>query len=177
MEQPSEWIDGTFLVLTDRTALPQRCVRTNRPVSEREYRIIDLRYLPGGLRIAMCLMPAFLLFAPFVVRNRCRVQTGISKQVRNRYLFRKLVAGLLIIGSLLAPFVLLVLNRSAAALLMVSLFPFLFWGGFILLILFSSPLTIHRHAGEHFWLNGCSPEFLESLQGSADEASPPSAVT
>jgi hypothetical protein len=174
MEQPSDWIDGKFLVLPTRTALPQRCVRTNRPVSERDYRVLDLPYLPRGLRIVMCLVPAFLLFAPFVVRNRCRVQAGISRQVRNRYLLRKLVAGMLISGSLITPFVLIALNRPDAAMVMASLFPLLFWGGFILLLLFGSPLTIQRRAGEHYWLDGCSAEFLKSLGVLGEESPGPS---
>ena len=169
MVQPSEGIDGKFLVLTDRTALPPRCVRTNRPVSEREYQTWDLPWLPLWLKIVMCISPAFLLFTPYVVRRRCRVQAGISKPIRNRYLFRKLMACLFILGSLIAPIVCLGIGQLGAMMVSVILFPFLFWGGFILLILFTSPLTIQRHIGNHYWLNGCSPEFLASLKASLNE--------
>ena len=172
MVQPSEWIDGKFLVLTDRTALPPRCVRTNQPVSERECQTWDLPWLPLSLRIVMCVAPMFLLFAPFVVRQRCRVQAGISQSVRFRYLLRKLLACLLIVGSLIAPVVCLAIGQTGAAVLTVVFFPFLFWGGFILLILFTSPLTIAAHSGDHFWLKGCSPEFLASLKGSLGETEP-----
>ena len=170
MVQPSEGIDGRFLVLTDRTALPPRCVRTNRPVSEREYHTWDLPWLPLWLKIVMCIAPAFLLFAPYVVRQRCRVQAGISKPVRFRYLLRQVIACLFILGSIIAPPVCIAFEQVGAAMVSVILFPFLFWGGFILLILFTSPLTIQRHIGDHFWLNGCSPEFLASLKASLGEA-------
>jgi hypothetical protein len=50
------------------------------------------------------------------------------------------------------------------------LFPFLFWGGFIYLVLFTSPLTIAAHKGDHFWLQGCSPEFLASIRVALREA-------
>lgn len=170
MVQSAEWIDGKFLVLTDRTALPPRCVRTNRPVSELEYHTLALPWLPGWLKVVMCVSPAFLLFAPYVVRHRCRLQVGISKQIRYHYLFRKLLACLLIAGAFLIPVLLLVLQQNGAAMATLLMFPFLFWGGFILLILFSSPLTIHEHSGDHFWLAGCSPDFLESVSEFFDNA-------
>lgn len=50
----------------------------------------------------------------------------------------------------------------------VVLFPLLFWGGFMFLIFFTSPLTIAKHKGDHFWLQGCSPEFLASIRASLD---------
>jgi hypothetical protein len=170
MVQPSQVIDGKFLVPTDRTALPPRCVRTNRPVSERDYHTLDLPWLPLWLKIVMCIAPAFMLFAPYAVRQRCRVQAGISKPVRFRYLLRKLVAALLILGSVIAPVVFLSLDQRGASIVSVLLFPFLFWGGFILLILFTSLLTIQRHIGDHYWLNGCSPEFLAGLNASLGES-------
>jgi hypothetical protein len=172
MEQPSERIDGSFLVLTDRTALPPRCVQTNQPVSERECQIWNLPWLPPWLTIVMCISPVFLMFAPYVVRKRCHVQAGISQGVRLRYLFRKLLAGLLIVGSILIPILCIVSEQPVAAMAAILLFPFLFWGGFIILILFTSPLTIHRCAGEYFWLKGCSPEFLASLQEPHVEVEP-----
>jgi hypothetical protein len=174
MVEPCEGVDGKFLVLTDRTSLPLRCVRTNRPVSEREYHTWSLPWLPLWLKVVMCVAPAFLLFAPNVVRRRCRVQAGISNSVRFRYLLRKIVACLLILGSLIAPFVCLNLGMLGAVMVSVVLFPFLFWGGFILLILFTSPLTIQQNIGDYYWLDGCSPEFLASFNKSVCESpSPP----
>jgi hypothetical protein len=139
-------------------------VQTNRPVSERECQIRSLPWMPRGLKVVMCISPVFLLFAPYVVRKRCRVQAGISRGVRLRYLLRKLLAGLLIVGSIVVPILCLVFEQPGAAMLATLLFPFLFWGGFIILIFFTSPLTVQRCVGEHFWLKGCSPEFLASLQ-------------
>lgn len=172
MVQPSEWIDGNYLVLTDRTALPLRCVRTNQPVSERECQTLDLPWIPPTLKIAMCLVPFLLLFAPYAVRRRCRLQAGISKGVRFRYLLRKLLAGLLIVGALVAPLVCMINGWLGSALVTVVAFPFLFWGGFIFLILFTSPLTIADHKGDQFWLQGCSPEFLASIKESLPAATP-----
>jgi hypothetical protein len=168
MAQPSEWIDGKYLVLTDRTALPPRCVKTNVPVGERECQMWDLPWLPPALKILMCIGPFFLLFAPYTVRRRCRLQAGLSKSVRHRYLLRKLLAGLLIVGSLIAPIICLAYGWMGAMMVTVVLFPLLFWGGFIYLILFTSPLTIAKHKGDHFWLQGCSPEFLASIRNSLE---------
>jgi hypothetical protein len=125
--------------------------------------------MPLWLKVVMCVSPAFLLFAPYVVRKRCHVQAGISKGVRRRYLRRKLLASLLILGSVLVPIGLMLLQQPIAGMVSLLSFPFLFWGGFIFLIVFTSPLTIHQCVGERFWLKGCSPEFLASLQEPQEE--------
>jgi hypothetical protein len=167
MDQPAERIDGAFLVLSDWTALPARCVKTNLPVSERECQLMNLPWMPLWLKVVMCISPVFLLFAPYAVRKRCRVQAGISKGVRLRYLLRRLVAGLLIVGSFILPVVCVVLDLPTAALVALLLFPFLFWGGFVYLVFFTSPLSVQRCVDEHYWLKGCAPEFLASLQGTS----------
>lgn len=110
MAQPSEWIDGKYLVLTDRTALPPRCVKTNAPVSERECQMFDLPWLSPALKVVMCIAPIVLLFAPHAVRRRCHLQAGLSKGVRVRYLLRKLLAGVVIVGALVAPPIFLLLE-------------------------------------------------------------------
>jgi hypothetical protein len=173
--QPTQGIDGDLLVLTDKTALPPRCVRTNLPVSEREYRTWDLPCTPTWLRILMILLPAFLLFAPFVVRHRCRLKAGLSRNARYRYLLLKLLAIVLILWAIIAPIAFAGFDRPDAMLIYVAAFPFLFWGGFILLIMFSSPLTVIKHEGDKFWIKGCSPAFLESLKESLAESAPETA--
>jgi len=57
--EPSEWIEGKYLVLPDWTALPRRCVKTNRAVNDGEYRTVVLPWLPKWLKIVMCLSPFF----------------------------------------------------------------------------------------------------------------------
>jgi hypothetical protein len=164
MAQPSDWVDGQFLVLADRTALPPRCIHTNQPVSERECEIFNLPWIEPTLKLAMCFVPALLLIAPYAIKRRCRVQVGISRSVRRNYLLRKVAAGLVMLGALVTPFVLLASNWTGPLIIVFALAPFTFWGCFVYLVLFSSPLTIANHKGHHFWLQGCSPEFLASIR-------------
>lgn len=172
LSKTSQAIDGKFVVLTDKTALPPRCVRTNLPLQEHEYRTWDLPWIPGWLKFIMLVAPAFLLFTPFVVRRRCYLKAGLSPGVRFRFFLLKLAAGLLILGSLFVPIACAALDLENGLLFAVVLFPISFWGGFVILILFSSPLSIGKHEGDLFWVRGCSPVFLESLRDSLEAKDP-----
>jgi len=162
----SQTIDGKYIVLTDRTALPTQCVRKNQPVSEREYRKWDLPWIPIWLKIVMLLCPILLIVTPYAVRQRCRLKAGLSRGVWFRYFLLKLAAGFLILGSLVAPIAYAAADLQQWAIVAAALFPFCFWGGFAILILFSSPLSIAKVEGDLFWIKGCSPDFLESLRRS-----------
>lgn len=160
------------MVLTDKTALPPRCVRTNQPVTNREFRVWNLPWMPGWLRILMIVCPAFLLFAPFVIRRRCRLKAGISRGVKFRFSLIKLVAWVLILGAVIGPIVLVMVGLQSAAVATMVLTPFFVWGGALLYVFFSSPLEIARHLGDRFWIRGCSPAFLESLKESLGDTAP-----
>lgn len=168
MVQSSHAIDGKFLVLSDKTALPPRCVKSNQPVDERAYRTWDLPWMPLWLRIIMLLSPAFLLFAPFVIRRRCHLKAALSHTAWLRFFFLKLTAVLLIIGSFVFPIIYATAGMDAWAFYAAIFFPIFLWGGFAILILFSSPLSIAKHKGDLFWIKGCSPAFLESLRESVE---------
>ena len=164
MHDVEKVFDGDLLVLKDKTALPMRCVHTDKPVTDRDYRNLDLGYIPSWLKVLSLLMPFFLIATPYAVRSRCRLKAGISRSVQRRFLIRKLLASLCILGSLLLPFALLYFNLPEIAIPFFLLFPFLFWGGFACLIWFCSPLKVARCENDHFWIKGCSPEYLESLR-------------
>jgi hypothetical protein len=70
-----------------------------------------------------------------------------------------------ILGSLIAPIMYAAVGLDAWMTAAIVLFPLFFWGGFWILILFTSPLKIVKHEDGLFWLEGCSPKFLESLKG------------
>lgn len=124
--------------------------------------------MPLWLRIIMLLSPAFLLFAPFIIRRRCHLKAALSHTAWLRYFFLKLMAIFLIIGSFVVPTIYATVGMDEWAVYAAFLIPFLVWGGFAILILFSSPLTIAKYDGDRFWIRGCSPAFLESLRESVE---------
>jgi len=83
----------------------------------------------------------------------------------------------MIVGSVVVPILCMALEWYSAMGVTLLMMPLLFWGGFILLILFSDPLVIHDHDGEHFWLAGCSEDFLWTIKARAFDEEEPAAVS
>jgi len=166
MAESSHAIEGKYLVLSDKTALPMRCVKTNQPVEENAYCAWNLPWIPAWLKILMLTGLGFLFFVPFVVRRRCRVKAGLSQTAWLRYFFLKLLAVFLILGSFVPPMIFGKLEMDEWAFYSFMCLPILIWIGLIILIMGSSPLSIVRHKGDRFWIRGCSPAFLESLKES-----------
>jgi hypothetical protein len=157
-------VDGQYLVVATRTALPQRCIVTNEPVSESEYQIWDLPSIPRWLVTLMYVSPLLVMAAPYM-RWRCKIKAGLSKRIRRRVMAKKAM----LLGLMALPFLSLVsaiatktewLLPVAAAGLVLDFF----W--LPIFMLRTTPLKVHKMKGEHFWLEGCSPAFLASLSPS-----------
>ena len=168
MAESSHGIDDKYLVLSDKTALPLRCVKTNQTVDENVYRTWNLPWIPLWLRILMLTGLGYLFFVPFVVRRRCRLRAGLSQTARLRYFFLKSTAVFLILGSFVPPMIFGKLEMDEWAAYSFMCLPILIWIGLVILIMGSSPLSIVRHEGDRFWIRGCSPAFLESLKESVE---------
>ena len=163
MTNISSHVDGNELVIVDKTALPQRCVKTNRPISEPEYTTWDLPYIPTWLKILMLMAPFFMIAVPFAVRQRCRFRAGLSTSVRRRYFLLKLAAiALILLAFVLPGYGVATTNANLVLVGLVTFIP-LFWGGIVLLVLFTDPLRVIQVKNELFWVRGCSVDFLESL--------------
>ncbi|QEG33280.1 hypothetical protein Pr1d_05410 [Bythopirellula goksoeyrii] len=168
MSTISNRIEGKFLVVEDKTALPMRCIRTNRSIGAEEYRHWDLPYIPKWLVIVMLISPFLLIIAPFVVRRRCRLKAGLSKSVGRNYLLLKFFGASLILFSFLGSLLGILLGSSDIVMFTLGFAPIFFWVGFAILILFASPLRVIRQDDDLFWVKGCSVTFLESLKESAN---------
>ncbi len=175
MSNLSDAVDGHYIVLADRTALPQRCILTNQPVTDNEYRSYDLPWIPGWAKASMIFFPLLLIFLPFAVRHRCRIKAGLSRSIHLRYSIRKLSVGVILLATMVAPFCFMIAEKGNYAVASVVLSPFLLWGGLIVGILFSSPLKIIKQGRDLFWIKGCSPAFLGSLENSLEVESPATA--
>lgn len=163
MSAKTSFVDGNNIVVTDKTALPPRCIKTNQPISEAEYTSWDLPYIPEWLTTFMILMPFLLIAAPFGARSRCRLRAGLSSSIRMRYQMRKLIATVVILLSFIIPILGFSLENTVVGLVGLVAFLPLFWGAFVILILFSHPLKVTKYKNGQFWIQGCSREFLQSL--------------
>ena len=81
MTSPGLKIDGDCLVITSLVALPERCVRTNEPISPREYHSWNLAFVPTWILVLMFLAPFFFFFGPFFAKKRCGFKAGLSKSI------------------------------------------------------------------------------------------------
>jgi hypothetical protein len=163
MSAKTSFVDGNSIVVTDKTALPPRCFKTNQPVSEAEYINWDLPYIPEWLTTFMILAPFFLVAVPFGVKKRCRLKAGLSSANRMRYQMRKWIAAAMILLAFAIPAVGIYFQSTEVITLGLVGFIPLFWGAFVILILFSHPLKVIKHKDGQFWIRGGSAEFLKSL--------------
>ena len=158
-------VDGDCLVIPSLTALPRRCVRTNVDISEQEYTAWDIPFISRWLALLMLISWFLLLFVPGLVRRRCKFKAGLSASVRRRYFYRKLFAAM----AILAPFLMIVLafffESGQWVIWAASLILPCTWVGFVIIAFYVSPLKVVRCEDQHFWIRGCSPEFLASLNG------------
>jgi hypothetical protein len=155
-------VDPPFLVVTSKTALPKRCVVTNEPVSDSEYQIWELPSISRFMWWLTFTSPILLVAHPFN-RRKCRLAAGLSKKIRRRQTVVKLALILLIITPLCFAIAAIVTKRVEYifAAVATSVLPYV---GFPLLVLVVPPLRVHRQRGDRYWIRGCSPEFLATLE-------------
>jgi hypothetical protein len=155
--------DLRYLVVTNLTALPRRCFVTNELVADSEYQVWDLPYLPRWLWLLTFTTPILLIAAPYAPA-RCKIKAGLSKGVRRKVLFIRLT----LIFLMLFPFILVgaaVIAKFPELMLAAvisAIFPYVALPAFVLL---TPPLRVVKNRDAHFYIKGCSPEFLASLSG------------
>ena len=160
----SQGVDGKYLVIADKTALPQRCVRTNVPVDSTEYTSWDIAYQSNRLLSFLLLGFPALLFGSYAAQTRCRFKAGLSRNIRRRFILFQVAA----YGTIaLSPCVFVAgvaLQDEMLVTYSIIACPFLIFAALVFLALFTSPLKVARMEEERFWIEGCSQEFLDSLR-------------
>jgi len=162
-----------YLIVPSRATLPQRCVHTNIEVSDHNYKICEIPYIPRWLLPLMLIASPIpsLLVVPMMHKDHSRLGFGLSATIRRKYLFRKVIATCIILTAFLAPVPLAIwLDSTRGNTLAALLFAICFYGGFAFLAFKTSPLKVIRVEGELLWIKGCSPEFLASLTGPSLQA-------
>ena len=155
-------IEGDCIIVSDKTALPLRCIKTNQALSEAEYGTHTLGWISPMINV-LIFASLFLWFICYhVFRKECRLKFGMSASIRARYRWRKIIRWL---GFVLGCYLVSVLSFTAEK------FEIVFFGGFVLivrsiafLIMGTSPLKIIKHNDDLFWMRGCGPEYLAGLE-------------
>ena len=158
----SQCVEGDYLVIPDKIALPQRCVRTNEHVDESEYTAWDIAHT-SALSFILFGVAGFL-FGPSVSQQRCRFKAGLSRKFRRKNMLLKVGAYLVMLGP---PFIFIasvVLELKNLLLYSLVSSAILWPAGLVFLRLYSSPFSITKFEDDHFWVLGCSQEFLRGLE-------------
>jgi hypothetical protein len=173
--------DGKFVVVRTGAILPGRCIRTNQVLGESDG-LIE-RQLVWTPKWAQCMPAALILMVtlPLFVNSttgmltisvigvlgivvagllsianqkRVNVRYGLGWRKRRwRLLAQGVIAALCVGGWILCE----ILKTNTLVTI-----PLLIGGGTLLGVLYH-PLRVARYRDGEFWLKGCSPEFLDSL--------------
>ena len=164
-------IEGQYLVIPDKIRLPPRCVRTNVPTQESDYRRLQLTAGPQFSILVLVLLGLFFaLIHAFSRPATLRVQAALSPAVRRRFAMIQCAGGLLVPLAIIGPIVLIAAglrNEQVVIGLLIGA-PLAILVG--IAMLFAAPLKCIRKQGGEYWVEGCGREFLTSLTAAARES-------
>jgi hypothetical protein len=173
--------DGKFVVVRTGAVLPARCVKTNEEIGEREVsKERQFTWVPLWARFSAFLamtspllvvffinshsstafytigVPGILIagFLPVAFQKRMKVTYALHRRERR---WRLAVQGVAVAGGVGGWLFLKTYDTDSLA----GFFALI--GGGLLAGVFHHPLRTARHRDGEFWLKGCSPEFLDSL--------------
>jgi len=169
-------LDGNRLVVTDRTTLPEYCVKTGMRPEETEGRSIEktITWIHPAIYLLLLVNIIILLIVYLAAKKPCRVRYFISREAK-RVIFRKQMIGLGIflfgITCLIGTFILMDNYRSmpdeaAVGLVVGSILVGLFGLGVI--AVYQNHVSIKQHKDGQFWLGGLSPEFIARVRADSE---------
>jgi hypothetical protein len=168
-ESPTELpfrVEPPYLIVPSHTYLPQRCVVTNEPVSDSEYQIWNLPRIRWGLMVAI---PVLWLFTPFI-GTPCKLKVGLCRQARRKRLPLKAA----IVVAIWSPFLSFIAGVLTGQFVFIQCVAVLLVAPYFAvpaLAVYGPPLRVHRRDGDLYWITGCSPEFLASVELAISEMS------
>ncbi len=157
--------EGKLLAFLDGAELPRRCIRTNALVEDGGWRRTrTLVFTPSWVWVLIVVNVLVMAIVAILVRKKGRLTYCMSPETRRSVLVKQLWAwGVFVLGlGLLGAGFGLVDEEYGAAILLGGI-PVMFIG-LILLMMWSTPLRVVRHADGWFRVRGCSQVFLDSLE-------------
>ena len=155
-------VDGKAIVVTSGAVLPQRCVKTNVPVSEADMVRKDFYWCNPLWLLLFFVSGLLVIIIYFAVRKKCTLTYGLHPSVRRKYQVRVLIKVALSVALFLA--FLFSTTTNSGGLIVALLIAF--FVSLIVAALGNSPIAVKNHVDGRFWMKGCSKEFLRELGGS-----------
>jgi hypothetical protein len=156
--------EGNHVVIRDGAHLPARCVRTNQPVEPNGWtRRKRMTWMPSWVWLLLLVHLIVLIIVGLCVQKKAWLTYSMTKGVRKGYIWRVGVSLIALIGGMALGMAGLVNMRASWGWPAVAVGGVMFLGGAIVAACFHSPLRVTRHRDGEFWIKGCSPEFLDSL--------------
>lgn len=158
-------VEGNRFVTPSGCRMPQVCVVTNTPVSERDMVFTHLYWSPPWVALTLLLGGLPLIICYFATRKCCAITFGLSPEVRKK---KRIVIAIKILVSLalLGGVILLSMagphNKAAETGMLVCLL--LFFISVVVVFVGNSTLRIANHRDGLFWIKGFSREYLEQLE-------------
>lgn len=138
---PRIWVDGRFLVVANGVQLPSRCVLTNEPVNE-PLLTRTFKWAPS--------------FRPVISEQKIRVKLAVNiRRQRRQRLVRHAVGFSQVAAAIALYNVSEDLAFICGILVLTAIVAFVEKPTF---------LVVTKSRNDRFWLKGCGPEFLASIQ-------------
>lgn len=156
--------DGNFLVIRDGAELPHVCLRTNRNLSQDDWRkkVPVLWTPPWVYMLLIAGGPVLCVIVSMIVRKKAKFTYSLDKDTRGKiFRWRMLALATLLVG--IALFFMAPGQSSDDAMV-----GYIFGGIALLfaaLIIYnlSNPIKVGGYVNDWFKIKGCSPDFLNTL--------------
>lgn len=154
--------EGNLLVIRDGAVLPNRCILTNQPINERDWtKKRSLTWTPAWVWIFILFGLIIALILALCLQKKAQLTYNICRAKRNRQLRFGAFSLLATFGGIGLMISALSFEQWGNALVISGIV--LLIGGLVMAAISSVALTVKRYKDGEFWIKGCSPEFLASL--------------
>lgn len=151
------WRDGSLMVMTKETVLPNRCVKCNAPASKLLKRTVE--WYPRYVIWVFIFIRIVGLILYFCTRKRVTVYIGLCEDHINRRRFGMLIGGLILLLGFMAFFG----AMSSEAFGIVFLGLLLILAGIIVMVTVWRTITAKKIEEPYVWVKGIHSDFLETL--------------
>jgi hypothetical protein len=158
-------VEGDAFVCPSGCTMPQICVKTNQPVSERDMILTNLKWCPNSLGLWAVLGSPWLIVAYFAGRDLCLITYGLDRGLRSRSIFLTILKVLACALSLVAA-IYLACSESTNWIIEPLMYTFfvLFLLAVLALFMGRQPLYVADHRDGMFWIKGFSQDYLDALE-------------
>jgi len=155
------WRSVNTLVMRRDAKLPLRCVKSNEPVAEIDFKR-KLVWQPGWVAIMLLISPLIYIIVSLIVQKKATIYTGLSDEWRGKRMTRMLIATFIsLAGILLFAGGIVMANDMSVFAVIGGIF--LFIGGLIFGAYASRMVSASKISDTHIWLRGVCPEYLNEL--------------